>query len=168
MLSGVAFDDMEPLGLIELDSNLGDVEKPPILPAGKYQGEVVEVQKALSGKGNEYFAIAIKIPPAQIPAHLQDDFEDGATLYWNRQVVPNGKDRRSLYNLRKMIESFGLSSNTTAIDPNEWMGQEVGLVVKHTAFQGETRAEIGSLFAIDGGKVEPEKPAAKGRGSRGK
>lgn len=155
-------DESEPLGLIELDQNLGDVEKPPVLPAGKYRGEVQEVQKEISGKGNSYFSIAIKIPPSEIPAHLQEDFEEGSTMYWNRQLVPDGKDRRTLYNLRKMVESFGLSSAVTAIDPNEWMGCEVGCVIKHSAYQGEQRAEIGSLYAIDSGRTPaaPAKPAA--------
>jgi len=146
-------DESEPLGLIELDQNLGDVEKPPLLPAGKYKGEVTDVQQEVSGKGNNYYAIAVKIPPSEIPAHLQDDFEEGATLFWNRQLVPTGKDRRALYNLRKMVEAFGLSSNVTAIDPNEWMGCEVGIVVKHSRYQGEDRAELGSIFPIDAGRV---------------
>lgn len=167
-------DDSEPLGLIELDQNLGDVEKPPLLPAGKYKGEVTEVQQEISGKGNSYYAIAVKIPPSEIPAHLQEDFEEGATLYWNRQLVPTAKDRRALYNLRKMVEAFGLSSNVTAIDPNEWMGCEVGVVVKHSRYQGEDRAELGSLFQIDAGRVmtrsepEPEQQPPKRTASRGR
>lgn len=159
-------DDSEPLGIIELDSNLGDVEKPPILPTGRYSGEIVDVQREISGKGNSYFQIGIKIPPSEIPAHLQEDFEEGATMYWNRQLVPDGKDRRTLYNLRKMVEAFGLSSAVTAIDPNEWMGCQVGVVIKHSAYQGEQRAEIGALYSLDGGVAASPPPKTKAATSR--
>lgn len=154
-------DEGEPLGVIELDQNLGDAEKPAELPAGSYIGEVQDVQIQDSAKGNRYFAIKFVIPPDEIPADLQDQFEDGAILYWNRQIVPTGKDRRALFNLRKLVESLGLDANTSAIDPNEWMGQKAKLRVKLNRYQGELRAEIGA--------IEPEEAQAapaRGRGTK--
>lgn len=150
-------DEEETLGIIELDANLADVEKPPELPAGHYTGEIQDVQKATSGKGNEYFAIKFVIPPKEIPADLQDDFEDGAVLYWNRQVVPKGKDRRALFNLRKFIEAIGLNPNTTSIDPNEWMGCTARLKVVQGSWQGETRAEIKSIESAEAPRTSTAK-----------
>jgi len=152
-------EDGETLGIIELEDNLADAEKPPELPAGNYTGEIQSVEVATSQKGNEYFAIAFKIAPSEIPADMQDDFEDGATLYYNRIVKPKKGDRRGLYNLRQFIEKIGLDSNTTTIDPNQWMGQEARLKVVHEKYQGESRAQIKSIESAEG--RAPSKAAAK-------
>jgi len=152
-------EDGETLGIIELEDNLADAEKPPELPAGNYTGEIQSVEVATSQKGNEYFAIAFKIAPSEIPADMQDDFEDGATLYYNRIVKPKKGDRRGLYNLRQFIEKIGLDSNTTTIDPNQWMGQEARLKVVHEKYQGESRAQIKSIESAEG--RAPSKAPAK-------
>jgi hypothetical protein len=151
------------LGMIELEDNLSQVEKPPELPPGKYVGEVQEVSIQTSGKGNQYFSIKFVIPSDEIPADIAEHYDDGAVLYWNRNIVPNGKDRRALFNLRKLIEALGLNSNTTSIDPNEWMGCKARLTVVHGKWQGETRAE---LKALDPAETKPA--AATGKRGRGK
>lgn len=153
-------EDGETLGLIELEDNLADAEKPPELPAGNYTGEIQSVEVATSQKGNEYFAIAFKIAPSEIPADMQDDFEDGATLYYNRIVKPKKGDRRALYNLRQFIEKIGLDSNTTTIDPNQWMGQEARLKIVHEKYQGESRAQIKSIESAEG-RATSSKASAK-------
>lgn len=155
------------LSMIELDEDLGDIEKPPELPAGKYRGEVVSVEAKKSGKGNDYYEIGIKVPPNEIPAQVAEHFEDGALMFWNRQLVVHaGSDRRTKYNLRKLVESMGLELGKT-IDPNEWMGANIGIVVRHGQYQGETRAEIGSLYAAEEApKKAAPAAAAKGRGRR--
>ena len=140
----------EELSIITLDEDLDSVEKPPELAVGKYEGEVMEVGVQTSQKGNEFYAIKITIPQENLPANVQDDFPDGATFYWNRQlVVGPDSDRRTKYNLRKMIEAFGLPSNTREIDPATWMNCPVGVVIRHGKFNGETRAEIASLYATE-------------------
>jgi len=153
----------ETIGVIELEANLSDIEKPPELPPGKYVGEVQDVQVQTSGKGNQYFAIKFVIPPTEIPADVAEHYDDGAVLYWNRNIVPNGKDRRALFNLRKLIESLGLNANTTSIDPNEWMGQRSKLNVVHGKYQGETRAEIKSLEPAEAVKAAPAAAARTNR-----
>lgn len=147
--------DQEELGIIELEANLADVEKPLELPPGMYTGEIQDIQVMDSAKGNKYFAIKFIIPAEEIAADMQDQFEDGAVLFWNRQIVPTGKDRRALFNLRKFIEAIGLDANTTSIDPNEWMGCTAKLKVRQTRYQGELRAEIASVDAADDAPVTP-------------
>lgn len=139
----------EELGVIELDQNLSDTEKPLELPAGSYVGEIQSIEVLDSKAGNQYYAIKFKIAPDEIAADVRDEFEDGATLFWNRQIVPKAKDRRALYNLRQFIEAIGLDANTTTIDPNEWMGQTATLRVRHTKYQGVMRAEIASIEPSD-------------------
>lgn len=164
--SAVNWDD-EGLGIIELEQNLADVEKPLELPAGLYVGEVQDVQISTSQKGNRYFNVKFVVPPTEIGADVADQFEDGAALYYNRVVIPDGKDRRQMFNLRKFIEALGMDSNITAIDPNEWMGRQARLKVVHETYQGETRAQIKS---IESAEAKPAKaaPAAAARGGRGR
>jgi len=158
--------DEEELSVIELEQNLADVEKPPELPPGKYVGEVQGVEIKTSGAGNQYFAIKMVIPTDEIPADIAEHYEDGAILYWNRNIVPNGKDRRALYNLRKLIEALGLNSNATTVDPNEWMGCKARLTVTHEKYQGEMRAGIKMLEPAEAAKARSA-PAATKR-ARGK
>lgn len=142
-------DDGEPIGIIELDENLGDAEKPEEIPPGLYTAEVQDVQTPVSGKGNTYFAIKFVISPDDLPPDIKEDYPDGAVLFWNRVIVPKKGDRRALFALRKFVESIGIDSNTTSIDPNEWMGRQARIRVAHDRYQGETRAQIKSVEAAE-------------------
>jgi hypothetical protein len=153
----------EELSLIDLDQNLADVEKPPELPPGRYTGEVQGVEIKNSQAGNQYFAIKLVIPTDEIPADVAEHYEDGAILYWNRNIVPNGKDRRALYNLRKLIEALGLASNTSQINPNDWMGCKTRISVVHEKYQGENRAQIKMLEPAEAAKPAPARTRAKGK-----
>jgi hypothetical protein len=140
----------EELGIIQLDTNLSDIDRPPELPVGRYVGEIQSVEVKTSAAGNEYFAIRILIPGDHIPAEVAEHYEDGALFFWNRMLVPKGNDRRSLWNLRQFIEKIGLNSNTNEINPNEWMNQNVGVVIGMSKnLEGELRAEVKSLFAAE-------------------
>lgn len=143
------------VGILELDSSLADAEKPPEIPAGVYVGEVMEVQEKDAQSGNRYYAIKFVIPPENLPADIREQWEDGCTLYWNRNLIPTAKDRRALFNLKRLIEAFGLDTNTSTVDPNEWMGRTARLRVVHGKYQGEVRAEIRS--------VEPAEPEVSAR-----
>ena len=161
----------EMMGIIELDENLADVEKPKEIPPGKYVGEIQDVQEATSGKGNTYFAIQFRVAPDELPADVAEQYEDGAVLFWNRIIKPRGRsDRRALFNLRKFIEALGLDPNTTTIDPNDWMGRQARLMVRMGRYNNEERAEIGSVEPAEP-KAAPargnaKKPAAAGRNRR--
>jgi hypothetical protein len=173
--------EQEELGIISLDMNLADVERPPEIPVGKYVGEIQSVEVKTSGQGNEYFAIRVLVPAENIPAEVAEHYEDGALFFYNRLLVPKGNDRRSLWNLRQFIEKIGLDSNTNEINPNEWMNQSIGIVVgMEKNLEGELRANVRTLFAAEEApareeeqaeeEVVEEKPAprtaAAGRGRR--
>lgn len=153
-------DDGEPVGIIELEDNLADAEKPPEVPQGLYVAEVQDVQTPTSGKGNTYFAVKFVIAPDDLPPDIKDDYQDGAIMFYNRVIVPKRGDRRALFALRKFVEAIGLDSNTTSIDPNEWMGRRARVRVVHGRYQGEVRAEIKSVEA-----AEEEAPSTTRRGA---
>lgn len=159
----------EELGIISLDTNLSDVERPPEIPVGRYVGEIQSIEVKTSGNGNEYFAMQILIPAENIPAEVAEHYEDGAKFFYNRLLVPKSNDRRSLWNLRQFIEKLGLDSNTTEIDPNEWMNQSIGLVIaSEKNLEGELRSTVRSLYAAEDAPArepeeveEEEKPARR-------
>lgn len=156
----------EPMGIIELDESLADVEKPKEIPPGKYTGEVQDVQEATSGKGNTYFAVQFRVPPEELPADIADQYEDGAVLFWNRVLKPRGaSDRRALFNLRRFIEALGLDANTTTIDPNDWMGRPARLHVVTGKYQGEERAEIRAVEPAEV-KAPPARKTARGKAAK--
>jgi hypothetical protein len=140
----------EELGIISLEQNLSDVERPPELPVGRYVGEIQSIEVKTSQQGNDYFAMQILIPAENIPAEVAEHYEDGAKFFYNRLLVPKGNDRRSLWNLRQFVEKIGLDSNTNEIDPNEWMNQNIGVVIaSEKNLEGELRSTIRSLFASE-------------------
>lgn len=158
----------EELGIISLEQNLSDVERPPEIPVGRYVGEIQSIEVKTSGQGNDYFAMQILVPSENIPAEVAEHYEDGAKFFYNRLLVPKGNDRRSLWNLRQFVEKLGLDSNTTEIDPNEWMNQNIGVVIaSEKNLEGELRSTIRSLFAAEdapagGGEAEePEEEEAE-------
>lgn len=166
-------DDDGSVGILELDSSLADAEKPPEIPAGVYVGEVMEVQEKDAQSGNRYYSVKFVIPPENLPADIRDQWEDGCSLYWNRNIIPTAKDRRALFNLRRLIEALGLDTNTSTVDPNEWMGRSARLRVVHGKYQGEVRAEVRSVepaepeAATRRGTATPETPKGKKAPARG-
>jgi hypothetical protein len=166
----------EDLGIISLETNLADVERPPELPVGRYVGEIQSIETKTSGQGNEYFAMRILIPSENIPAEVAEHYEDGAIFFYNRLLVPKGNDRRSLWNLRQFVEKLGLDSNTTEIDPNEWMNQNIGVVIaSEKNLEGELRSTVRSLYAAEDAPAREEeeevveKPApARAAGGKGR
>lgn len=152
------------LDILELETNLADVEKPPELKPGIYSAEVQEVQDATSQKGNAYFAIRFVVPPDQIPADQAEFFEDGAVFFYNRLIRPRSKsDGRALYSLRKFIEALGIDPKGTSFDPNDWMGRTCRIRVgMGKDLDGNDRAEV---KGVEAGEAAP-KPAPRGRARR--
>jgi hypothetical protein len=150
--------DDEPLGIVELEGNLADAEKPPEVPPGKYIGEVQNVQANSSQAGNRYWSIRFVIPQEELPQNVAEHYEDGAALYWNRQIVPrDNRDRRTIFALKQLYSALGLDPNITSVDPNDWMGCQALLTVRHGQYLGETRAEIQSLAPTERAPMrEPE------------
>lgn len=154
-------DMAEELGIISLEQNLSDVERPPEVPVGRYVAEIQSVEVKTSGAGNDYFAMKMLVPQEMIPADVAEHYEDGAIFFYNRLLVPKASDRRSLWNLRQFVEKLGLDTTTSEIDPNEWMNQSVGVVIgTEKNLEGEMRSTIKSLFAAEDAQNEAQAVAA--------
>lgn len=164
----------EPMEVIELEGNLADAVKPPEVPAGKVPGEIQDIEVKMSGAGNKYYAVKFVIDPTDLPEEMREVYEDGAILFWNRQIVPKGaSDRRALFNLKQFYTNIGLDNNITSVDPNDWMGCKALLTIKHETYQGEARAQIAAIAPLDKAparstaKAAADKaPSAAARGRR--
>lgn len=158
----------EQLDVIQLEGNLADAKKPPEVPAGKYVAEIQDVEAKASDKGNKYWAVKFVISPDQLPEELRESYEDGAVLYWNRQMIPkDAADRRTIFNLKQFYTNIGLDNNITSIDPNEWMGQKALIQIKMGSWQGEARAEIVGLSPVET-RPAPKAAAPAANKRRGK
>jgi len=156
-------DASEPVGIIELESTLADAEQPKELPAGLYEGEVIDVQIGTSQKGNDYFGIQVHIPTSEYPKDFDaDNAPDGMTMFYNMVTVPKRGDQRAMFRLKMLYQALGLDLNTTSIDPNEWMGRKVRCRVRMgKPYAGNpARAEIAGLEKAEE-EVRATKPARK-------
>jgi len=162
--------DDEPLSIVELEGNLADAEKPPEVPPGKYVGEVQDVQAQSSQAGNRYWCVRFVISQDELPAGVAEHYEDGAVLYWNRQLVPrDNRDRRTIFALKQLYTALGLDPNITTIDPNDWMGCKALITVRAGTYLGESRAEIASLAPAERAPARAAEAApAPGVAARGR
>lgn len=164
------------LSIIDLGKSLDQYEKPVVLNAGKYKGQITDVNVNKSAKGNNYYAIQFIIPPEEYQGEQSDDladsYPDGVTLTYNRVLVPRGpNDGNAIYRIRRLYQAMGLKMKTSEIDPNEWMGQEVLVRTGVDEWEGEPRAQIVGIEVSDerGSRVtsseedEEETPKRRGR-----
>jgi hypothetical protein len=148
------------LDVLEIESNLADVPKPLDLPAGRYLGEITNVQQR-EGPKMRYYSVAFLIPPEEYPPQVREELEesypDGVQLYHNRVMVPrSGADRRSIYRVTQFMAAIGLNTNTNVINPNDWMGQKATLVTRIGEWNGEKRPEIQDVQSAE--RVAPKAP----------
>jgi len=148
---------MTELSTIELDEILDDIEPPPLLPKGWYEGSIRSVEERTSAKENEYYNIAVMISPSQFPpdGEYGEFFPDGVQLYYNRILVPKAGDRRSMYRIGGFMKKLGVRTNVSVVDPSEWVGCNVKVRVDHGSWEGEDRMEIGALEASEEAQSAP-------------
>lgn len=140
------------LDVIELGGVLEDVIPPPLIPKGQYPAEIQEVEIRTSDKGNSYYAIVFNVARVSLPPDFdpeEEDYADGVNVYYQRLMVPEAGDKRTLNRIKKFYHALGLDTNITAVDPNTWMGRRAKLVIDHRNFQGEPQVEIKSIEVLD-------------------
>lgn len=152
-----------PLGIVEFDESLDDVQKPPEVPAGRYPCEVQDIQEKVSKGGNTYYARTIHIAQEDLPANVRDGFPEGARMTDNRLLKPRPGDRRDLWNMKVWLQALGLDTATTRIDPNEWMGAQTRVRVVMGQYEGKPRAEIRGFEPMDApAPAAARRPVARG------
>lgn len=132
------------MGIIELDGNLDETPEPELLPPGFYAAEVADVQVRQNQKGTgSYFSVKFMIPAENFPADYDvDNWPDGLPLYYNLLRVPTSADRRAKLNIKRWMETLGLPTDVSTIDPSTWIGRPANVKVEHSTYEGVTRESI--------------------------
>lgn len=136
--------------ITELDQNLDAFDDYETLPKSEYPGECILAEKRVSEKGNEYYYTNWKIDPTDYPADYDhENAPEGTTLNYSRVQVPQGNDRRSITQVKKLYRAMGMSLKTKEIDPATWVGQKAKLIVGAEKYQGEVRNTITGIESLD-------------------
>jgi hypothetical protein len=142
---------MAEVSIVELEDVIDEIEAPPMLPRGWYEASITSLEERTSEKGNEYYNIGMTIPPSQFPpdGDYAEFFPDGVILYYNRMLVPKANDRRTVYRVAQFMKKLGVRTNTSTVDPTEWLGVNLRVRINHGEWEGEPRMEIGGVEASE-------------------
>ena len=130
--------------IVEFSVNLKDQDQPDPLPVGKYSGVIRGAEVKMSQRDTKYAAVSFHISPDQFPADWEDGNPDGQVLVYRRVGLEDNANSR--FGTKRFIESMG-APLSKKIDVNEWGGREAVLEVKHSTWEGTTRAEIDRVSA---------------------
>ena len=130
--------------IVEFSVNLKDQDQPDPLPVGKYSGVIRGAEVKMSQRDTKYAAVSFHISPDQFPADWEDGNPDGQVLVYRRVGLEDNANSR--FGTKRFIESIG-APLSKKIDVNEWGGLEAVLEVKHSTWEGTTRAEIDRVSA---------------------
>ena len=130
--------------IVEFSVNLKAQDQPDPLPVGKYSGVIRGAEVKMSQRDTKYAAVSFHISPDQFPADWEDGNPDGQVLVYRRVGLEDNANSR--FGTKRFIESIG-APLSKKIDVNEWVGLEAVLEVKHSTWEGTTRAEIDRVSA---------------------
>lgn len=132
--------------IVDYAEDVTDAEAPPPLPIGNYEPTVTGAAVKVSGKGNHYYEVALRVPPEQFPADFDASvYPDGVLLFWRRtsaEDTPMGR-----WQVRQLIEALGAKGGKQ-IDCNDWIGLATRVAVTHENFEGSPRAVPSKLSAL--------------------
>lgn len=141
---------MSEINVMELEQSLDQYEDYEILPSRNYPAEIRKAESILADSGTEYYKVHFRIDPDDYPADYdKENAPEGTVMIYGRLFKPDPKDRRSITAMKKWYKTIGMSLKTTTIDPSTWEGKKVTLNVGKSIWNGEERAEIKGIEALD-------------------
>lgn len=135
-------DEEEGQSILEFSESIADQEQPPLLPKGKYEGELrqasIEVSKE---KGRKYISEVWVIAPESFPAdYPAENNPDGLILTNNRTSAED--NAKSRFRIKEHAKSIGVAPPTRTLDVGAWVGARAMLEVDHDTYEGVTREII--------------------------
>lgn len=122
------------------------------LPPGRYTAKVTSVE-IKEGQKDDYIAWELAVVGGD---------HDGAKLYYNTSLSPG-----ALWNARGLFEAMGVDceDDDFEVDPDELVGQEIGVEVEHELYEGRKRARVTDYFPADedGDEDQEEKKSKRSR-----
>jgi hypothetical protein len=127
------------MSIIELSCNIDEMEEFEPLPDGLYPAQVVDLEVRYTEKMPQgYIYMQLKVAVADFPADYDPgNAPEGLTLVYARTSLPDPANRRTVRPFKKVLEAFDLPANTSSIDPNEWIGKDVQVLLRRQEYQGE-------------------------------
>jgi hypothetical protein len=124
--------------VIQLSQDLSQMEEYQPLPAGPYVAEVRDVEIGYSEKlPNGYFKIALLVPVENFPADYDvGNAPQGVPITYARVQVPDPNNRRTVGPFKNWLRAVGGELAGTEVDPQDWIGKEVQVVLSVNMYQG--------------------------------
>lgn len=133
--------------IVSYSEDVSQQDAPAPLPVREYIGTVKTAEVKDSQKtGKQYLQINFHVGPDQYPADFTDGNPDGETLSWMR--TPISDDPRGRFAMKSLCQILGVVSSKQ-VDLNDMIGKDAKLVIKHSQYEGQNRAEIAKLLAVD-------------------
>ncbi len=131
--------------ILEYSEDISDAEPAPPLPASNYPATVVGAEKAVSGVGNKYALISLRVHADDFPADFEpEEGEDGITLQYRRPSLENTRNGR--HSLRRFMEAVG-APMSTRMDMADWIGLTCNITTTVDVWEGIPRANVKTVTA---------------------
>jgi hypothetical protein len=135
------------MSIIELGTSLGEMKEYQALPDGLYDGELQVAELKTNEKNpNGFFSLQFRISPEDFPADYDvDNAPEGVLVTYGYLAIPDGKSRKNVAAFKKVAKAFGETDKSASIDPENWIGKKVQLMLKRGEYLG---SEINRIEAI--------------------
>lgn len=125
------------------DGNIGDAERPAMMPEGAYSAMVsddITDRKAQTGN----IGLIFKFTNLE---SLEDDFEDeGYSLEGKTISTTFWTSEKALFMLDDFLSALGLGGMDRRAGLREVGGQEVVIIIKHETYNGRTTANVSKVL----------------------
>jgi hypothetical protein len=119
----------------EFQVNWDDVAKGEAVPPGRYPARIDKVEDQTSEKGNAYW---------QVTFTLTEEPAIGRKVWGNFMLQP-----QSLWKLRQLMKAIGMPTQGVGnLVADEFIGQEVGVIVINETYEGEPRSRVQGFFPL--------------------
>ena len=119
----------------ELNVDWDSVAESEAVPEGRYQTRIDKVKDKTSPNNNQYWLMSFTIT---------DEPAIGRKVFGNFMLSPT-----SLWKLRNLMKAIGMATQgLSALNADDYIGAEVGVVVVHELYDGEVRARVQSFFPL--------------------
>ena len=110
-------------------SDISEAERPPVLPAREYIGEIVSYKKTQTQNGKPNLTLGINISPDQYPVDYNPEIApDGVTIRFRSQDL--GDTFSGRYNAKKLAAAMRIP-RTNGFKEGDFLGKKVKVALGH-------------------------------------
>jgi len=115
--------------------NWDDIASSEVVPEGRHPARVDKVEVRTSEQGNQYWGITFVLTQEPLTGRV----------VW----APFMLEPQNLWKLRQLCDAIGIDlAGRRDFDSDELIDQEVGVIVTHEDYQGQTRARVKGFYAL--------------------